>query len=607
MAKKDPTRIKAQWPASPVILLSAVVILLVVVAAFAGRNISRDKQYMSKILLEKGAALIRSFEAGTRTGMMGSRWGEGQIQTLIEETARQEDILYIAVCGPGGRVLAHSNPARIGEPFHAFPLAGDPASLDRAQWRVLEYNGIRSFEVFRHFRPLTARFGRGRGGPPGTGPGRFPWCMGPEEGNGPPGGDSPPDWCFPDGQDRPPAMIFVGLDVAPFAAARSRDMRITLVIAAVLLLLGFGGMVSLFRAENYRNTRRLLQDKSAFADVVVASLPVGLVATDPDGRVVFFNDAAGKTLAMEPASAMGRLADDLLPAHVPALGEFLYTREPVVEQELAAFIPGRGEVPLSVSAVGIENESGGFVGRALILRDLTDLRRLEDEIRRKDKMAALGGLAAGVAHEIRNPLSSIKGLATYFGSKFGEDSEDREAARVMVNEVERLNRAVTQLLEFARPADIKAQPTDVNALVEHSLRLVKEDARARGVTLRFDPDSNLPSFVLDPDRLAQCLLNLYLNALDAMEQGGVLTVNAAPENGGLALSVTDTGRGMDPTDLDKIFDPYYTTKASGTGLGLAVVHKIVESHHGRVRVVSRPGRGTVFTISLPAGKGGAHA
>ena len=165
------------------------------------------------------------------------------------------------------------------------------------------------------------------------------------------------------------------------------------------------------------------------------------------------------------------------------------------------------------------------------MRDLGEIRRLQGQVRRQEKLAALGGLAAGVAHEIRNPLSSIKGLATYFAGQFDAGSEAREAAGVMVQEVDRLNRVITELLDFARPTDLKRQPTDLSALLVRSLQLVQQDAANQGVDVSLSVDPDLYPVAVDPDRLAQCLLNLYLNAIQAMEGGGTLTVRMHGRHG----------------------------------------------------------------------------
>jgi two-component system sensor histidine kinase HydH len=205
-----------------------------------------------------------------------------------------------------------------------------------------------------------------------------------------------------------------------------------------------------------------------------------------------------------------------------------------------------------------------------------------------------------VAHEIRNPLSSIKGFATLFRARFDPKSDDHEAAEVMIHEVDRLNRVVTELIEYARPSHIAARKTDLGELVEHSLSLIRHDLDAAQVRVEVDIPETIAEVFLDPDRMQQCLLNIYLNAVQAMPEGGTLGIQGfRAEDGRTGLRISDSGRGIPKEDLSKIFDPYYTTKNQGTGLGLAMVLKIVEAHEGEIEVASHEGQGTVFTILLP--------
>lgn len=582
-------------PFSPWLILGVVAVLLVVVAAQAVETINRQKHAMSRILSEKGAALIRAVEAGTRTGMMGMQWGGEQVQMLVEETTRLPDVIYLAVTDASGRILAHSDRTRVGA---AFPTTFSMERLRDAPtvlWHLVTLdNGRRAFEVYRPFQPISnAEFRRRRGG---------------RAMQGGMGHQGRPSWYLPEEYGGVPAAIFIGLDVAPFEAARRVDMRNTLVISAVLLLLGVGSFGFMLLAHHYRAARRQLQDTSAFADEVVSNLPVGLIATDAAGRIAFLNEAAEKITRLSSEAVRGKDPEEVLPDHWCGLREALEQGTPVIEQEMECRFTAGRPVPVSVSAARIVNEEGGFVGHLLILRDLGEVRRLQQEIRRQEKLAALGSLSAGVAHEIRNPLSSIKGLAAYFGAKFPAGSEDRQAAEVMIGEVERLNRVVSELLEFARPSDLNLQATDVNAVLEHSLKLIQPDAAAQGVRVDFQPDPGLPVCPLDPDRFVQALLNLYLNALQAMAPGGTLSVRTEPgRDGGLRVAIRDTGAGIPTQDLGKIFDPYFTTKPTGTGLGLAIVYKIIEAHGGRIVVDSRPGGGTAFAIDLPDVKGRAAA
>lgn len=227
-------------------------------------------------------------------------------------------------------------------------------------------------------------------------------------------------------------------------------------------------------------------------------------------------------------------------------------------------------------------------------------RELLNAMKRKEKLVAMGHLAAGVAHEIRNPLSSIKGLAKYFAERAPAGGESHELAQVMAKEADRLNRVVSELLELVKPAHLTLQSVDLNDLITHSLNLVSQDAQSREIQLRFTPNETLTHIQADPDRLTQVLLNLYLNAIQAIGRQGTISVEVK-ESGTerVVITVTDSGKGIAPDQLEAIFTPYYTTKADGTGLGLAVVQNIIEQHGGAINVKSREDKGAVFTIGLP--------
>ena len=576
--KNEPN--EALWP-----WIGGAVVLAVVVACFAYLSFERGERHMARVLREKGASLIRSFEAGARTGMMGRFGANVRLQHLLEQTADQPDINFLAVTDLHGRVLAHNERDRIGTIL--YPEGGIEALAPSgdAWWFLAEdEHGRKSFVVYRFFRIDSSERG---------------WH---ERFFRPPGDEqSEPD--FGD------MIIFVGLDVHPFEEAREADMRNTFLLSGLLFLSGAAVMAALFWSQRVRASRRQLSDSRTFASEVVGNLPEGLVIVGPEGRVTFANDAALELLGLESAEIVGRTPDEALPVAVAEVAWRLDAERVVLEGEAECLLRDERCVPLGVSGARIISEHEGErhdIGRILILRDLSEVRQLQEEVRRKEKLAAVGSLAAGVAHEIRNPLSSIKGYATYFGSKFPEGSPDAEAAEVMVREVDRLNRVITELLGLSRPSELRCSEVDVAELVARTVRLVRQDAEAAGVRVDERVEPGLTA-VLDPDRVSQALLNIYLNALQAMPDGGVLSVSAAPRGEGrLTLRVADTGPGIAPDKLGKIFDPYFTTKNQGTGLGLAVVQKIVEAHGGEIRVVSEPGLGAAFEIILPADCGGAE-
>lgn len=624
LQKFAPSRLEAY--ASPFVVVGAAAILALVVIALAVYNVNRETRLTSTILTEKGAVLVRTFEAGTRAGMMGM-WGpEQRIQILAEQFAMLPGITAITLTNDQGRILADNDSERIGLQFLEEQDFKELAPSETLQWKVMRTpQGGRAFLVYKLFTPLPPGgrgFGRGRMGGdfPGHGPRlehmrenwrRFRSMLGEEvDPQHPPR----PEFNGPEALDEnapfPKTVLFISMDVTPFEEARAQDVRTTILLAATLLALGLGGFVALYWAQRLRASRRMLRDTRAFADEVIAHMPMGLVAMDPEGRITMINNTAESVLGHVCSLKAGERYKDCLPQALVAILERVEQGEEIVEQELSLNPGGlddsglapikAGALPLSVSGARILVEEGRSVGAILLLRDLRELKRLEAAVRRAEKLAAVGNLAAGVAHEIRNPLSSIKASATYFGAQFARDSDGKRMAEIMIQEVERLNRAVTQLLEYARPSRLKAREVELLPLVERSLELVRRDAQAQGVKIALDAADAPVSAWLDPDRFTQALLNLLINAIQAMEQGGELSVRLERvENDAFRVTVEDTGPGLPSDDVRRIFDPYFTTKARGTGLGLAIVQKIVEAHQGEVGVWNVPGRGARFSITLP--------
>lgn len=567
----------------PWIVLGAVLVLLPIVVFMTFKNIQREKDLTVRLMLEKGGALIRSFEAGTRTGMMGMQWGGMQVQRLLTETAQQPDIVYLMVTDTSGRILAHSEPEKVGEIYESGLDLGVVSKTQHLQSRqAFSVNQETVLEIYRQFSPARGQGGRFRGRMMMDDWFRVHGGQGDESAN--------------TGQ-----VIFVGLDVGPVELARKEDIRHSIVMGITLLLVGFAGIVLLFLAHAYRSTTTTLSRVKALSDSLVENMPIGLLAIDEKGTVASFNQTAETILHRPAREVLLRKAQEILPV---SLSDFIrqLKEKGSIEREVLCSLPGDIEIPLEVVGTTLREEGGGFIGHVVLFRDLTEIHRLKEEVVRAQRLASIGRLAAGVAHEIRNPLSSIKGFATYFRERYREVPQDKQTAEIMIQEVERLNRVVGQLLEFARPMSVERRPTGARSLVQHSLRMVESQIREKEIRVETRIDEEIPRLAVDPDRLQQAMLNLYLNGIEAMEKGGTLTVSIQRMQGErrmVEVSVSDTGKGIGEEDLVHIFDPYFTTKSSGTGLGLAIVHKVVESHGGEVRAESEKGRGTKVILSLP--------
>ena len=286
--------------------------------------------------------------------------------------------------------------------------------------------------------------------------------------------------------------------------------------------------------------------------------------------LIAFNQTAEAILGRRTGDVLGRRAEEILTGGFREIFHRLTDERRIIEREID-FTGAEGRtIPLEVIATALHEEDGAFLGSVILFRDMTEMRRLKQEVARSQRLASLGSLAAGVAHEIRNPLSSIKGFATYFRERYRENPDDRETAETMISEVDRLNRVITQLLEFARPLTMKRVPTSIQTVIRHALKTVEGQAREKGVVIETDLPAAIAEIPLDADRMSQVLLNLVLNAIAATDAGGRIRVSLTRhDDRTIRIAITDTGAGIRQEDLPRVFDPYFTTKPSGTGLGLA--------------------------------------
>jgi two-component system sensor histidine kinase HydH len=501
--------------------------------------------------------------------------------------ARQPDIIYLFVADGSGEILAHNDLEKVGTQVEKDL---DPAGIVQSnslQWRqVTGVGGERVFEVFRKFTPTRRRMGRmhssmmtGRG------------FQQPQNQRGVLSGPF----------NEPARAIFVGLDMTPIIEAQDADIRHAVIMGVVLLLVGFAGIMLIFLVQSNRATKASLTRIKAFSDNVVENMPIGLIALDDRHRIATCNHIAESVLQLSASYVMGKNAAQMLPIRLWEVVKRFDELDHVIEEDIDCTLADGSVVPLEIGASILQDPNGLFLGYILLFKDLTEVRSLRREVARNQRLASVGRLAAGVAHEIRNPLSSIKGFATYFKERYPDAPQDQKTANIMIAEVDRLNRVVGQLLEFARPVPVSPKSTSLQDLVDDSVRLIEQKAKKKQITVKTLNSAKVDKAVIDPDRINQVLLNLYLNAIESMDPGGELGVelSAGEEDQRIEIRVSDTGRGIPGEHLSRVFDPYFTTKSNGTGLGLAIAHNIMEAMGGKISISSRPGKRTTFCITIP--------
>jgi two-component system sensor histidine kinase HydH len=550
------------------IVVGAIAIMATVSAVMTLAHFQRQKEQAVNLLVEKGATLIRSFEAGLRN-QQGINNEAFRMQKLLMETAQQPDIDYIIVTDNEGNVIADSDPAQLEAKYGLDLDIGSLALSHDIRWRqVANPQGAGTFEVYRGFFPQE-RFAQG------TKPAQNK------------------------SKDRKTDMIiFVGFNMATIEKADSEDTRNTIIVALLLLLIGSSAIISLFLAQAYRLTRTSLSRIKIFSEALVKNMPIGLIALDDQGKIVICNEKAQAALEIACTDALGKEALTILPeplkkiiSELPASGGFL-------ERDIQLISAEGTENVWEAVAAGLMDE-GIPAGRILLIRDVTAIRQMENEVARSRHLNSIGSLAAGVAHEIRNPLSSIKGFAVYFKERLSGNKEDEQTADVMIAETERLNRVISQLIEFARPLELKKEKVQFAELVQHTIKLIAADAQKNKISVEIDAVANLPELEVDPDKIKQVLLNVFLNSLAALKESGKMIIELSPGTDNLTVIISDNGTGIEKMDLPKIYDPYFTSKPAGTGLGLAVVQKIMEAHGGRINVESTAGKGTKVFLYFP--------
>jgi PAS domain S-box-containing protein len=356
---------------------------------------------------------------------------------------------------------------------------------------------------------------------------------------------------------------------------------------------------------------------------LLASLPDAVIGVRLDLGVFLWNAAAEALIGRSATRAVGRPLGDLVGAEARLLrhlGETLRLREGRAEAESSVETTDGRTVPVSLQTAPIHDPAGEVRGAVAVLRDLSRLKALEAEVRRGERLAALGQMALALAHEIRNPLGAIRGVAQLLGNELSGGAY-REHLAVMLREIDRVNRVMEALLDLGRPLRFSLGPVNLHQLLERVCLLAEPAARERDIQLvrRYDP--SLPPLWADEDRLTQVFQNLVQNGIEAMPAGGRLTLatrlSRDPVYGKVDLGagprplvevlVQDEGEGIPERLRDRVFDPFFTTKPRGLGLGLALAHRIVEEHRGAIRVTSAPGKGTTFACYLPTAAPGSSA
>lgn len=395
-----------------------------------------------------------------------------------------------------------------------------------------------------------------------------------------------------------------------FESASLENLFDILLYNMVALIMGAVVEAKRRQAQRYREVLKLnreIEDREtdirhmkAYTDSILSSVSSGVISCDRRGMIVTVNPEARKILSRHEEDLVAFPLARIFEKHAELnrAAELVLSGEQTratMETELES--EGR-PIPVAVR-ITPHRSRGQTVGIVITLEDLTEVKDLTEQLYRADKLSGLGELVAGVAHEVRNPLGVIKASVQMLEQEMDEGCQDAELTHVMAQEIDRLDSVVNALLDFGRPSQSQFGPVDAHRVLGEVVLLTKQFAKQQNVTVADETPEGLPDIWADEDRLKQIIVNLISNAIQAMPDGGKLTIATTTREGYLRIAFTDTGIGISSEEKDRIFDPFHTTRAEGSGLGLSIVHRIVDAHNGYITAESEPGAGSTFTVGLP--------
>lgn len=347
---------------------------------------------------------------------------------------------------------------------------------------------------------------------------------------------------------------------------------------------------------------------------VIDSVGDGVVVLDRDGTVTLMNPAAEEITGISRRQAQGQAFGGLFRGEViltEMVAKTAATGMAISDYENIVLRTGGRITPVSATTSPLLRDDGERIGTILVLRDITNIRELERALRKADRLSTVGTLAAGLAHEIKNPLGGIKGAAQLMERELPGESDLRDYTRVVLKEVQRVDRIVEELLQLASPRKLQLSPVNLHKTIGDILLLQKRAVSGKKITFLQQFDPSIPPILGDEALLTQLFLNLIKNAIEAVSEDGqvrvasrVLADYSMTQKGErrarmVAIEVGDDGPGIPKEEMEHLFTPFFTTKPKGTGLGLAICQKIVTEHRGMIKVESEPGKGTTFTVMLP--------
>lgn len=529
------------------------------------------------LIREKGKSILQTIESNIIASQIDTK---EKMDDLILNYALQDDVEFIALANGKGIVLVSNNSNIIGKILPITPALADTYSYNACINPDLPFTSVQ-LEQSQYiivprplFPPRSPRFDGMHGRHKRD---KIMHCQ----------RELMRNFTVDDMQ----LFLVVGFKTEEILEAQLRDDKKTMLHVIAFSFLILMSLLSFVLLKKYQKSYQLIEASKVYFDGLMKTIPLGII-TLKDNVIVTCNPITEEMLGS--SNLIGKDICDYIPS-----AAYLNFDVPIVNAMVKTMHNPDNSLELNSFIINIEKEKKGI---GIILRDLKEIQKLQEELNRKDRLASVGQLAAGIAHEIRNPLSTIKGFARIFEENAKDGSEEKTLAQIMNQEICRVDKVISDLLELSKPNDLSKSIVSLSKVIEQVQNSLVIQAKENQVS--FNNEVNVQELCLDFNKMIQVFHNLYLNAMEAMTKNSSdkekqITTKAWQEQDNIIISIQDTGHGIAQNKLSRLFTPYFTTKAKGTGLGLVIVQKIIEAHKGTVKVESKKGLGTTFVIKLP--------
>ena len=515
------------------------------------------------LLAEKSyaAAIERSKEKGTVVVVTSAAYMESfkkeiGIGYLIQKISQESGVEYIVLQSKEGIVLASKKVEKMLK-IEGDPFLQEALSKNQAQSRIAPFEGGDVLEVVKPFMS----------------------------------------------KEIPSGIFRIGLSLEGYKKVTSSYQRQMILFSMVLFVLGLLIIGIVIVNQNYFVLDRSYKEIKTLTGNILEAMHSAVVAVDKNGKIIMFNRLAEDIFSIEKENAINHDYASVFPNDDCLLKQALDKKKTTkdLEREFRTFA-GEDKF-LIIGTSCLFDEEKKFNGGVAVIHDVTELKKYEEEAKRSERLSALGNLAAGVAHEIRNPLNAISITAQRLKSEFVPQKDKEEYlsfVKTILDEIKRLDGIINQFLSLAKAQRLNLVPTDMNRFLSEVVDLVEIEAGEKNIHVTREI-ANLPETRIDPDELKKALLNIMLNGIQSMSSDGTLSIRSHLDDSqrNIIIKIKDSGVGIPKENLSKIFQPYFSTREKGTGLGLSIAYRIITDHRGKIEVESELGKGTVFTVKLP--------